>query len=652
MILLISTICYLLFAICYSLFATGSGTGTPASGASAPTLSTIRARVLQQLTSSMSGIDHTPIANSSLTLTTIRQRLENMLKSGESTAITQEAMTASAETLTTLRDRVETMLQDSTNATWATGDVDEALEQALEMYSRVKPDRAITDITLSVTGHEHSISAITGLIQVERVWCPYNSTTPGYPPNWVDFRVWPGSILYIDSSDEPQSAEHARVYYTKAHTLSGLNAAEATTIPVDDVAFLIAGAAALCARFRAIELAEQANVDQNVFDRLDKWANKMMAEFNDGLRMRDRQGQPTYNQDELDEAVRQALEQYSRHKPNHAIGTITLAANGREIDVSTLTTAIRVERVWWDYDSSDPAHPPNYRHFETWPGSIVYIDDPSEPQSGDIVRVWYTLERTLSGLDSASATTIPVDDEAFIVAGAAAFAARFRVARGSGPAGLMEWARQMMAEFNEGLRIRDWSSYSFTQNQDDVDEAIRWALSRYTELNPDHTITDLTLEADGREVDISSITDYLEISRVWWPYDSSAPAHPPRWRDFELWPGNVLFVDDNEEPVTADVVRIWYTRLRTINGLDGASTTTLPAEHENLIVVGASGFAAQERVQDEGKRYVPRKLREWADARLREFERGLKKMTQQLAARHSGIAKTAALDRWDGDDGW
>jgi hypothetical protein len=214
---------------------------------------------LQQVTSAQSGIDHTPVTASSLTLTTFRSRVETMLRStGKSGLIEHEVMTASSLTLTTLRDRVELVLQDSGNATWAAGDVDEGITQALEQYSRVKPDRAVSTLTLAAAGREISLSTLTGLIRVQKVWAPYNSTTPGYPPKWVDFRVWPGSLLYVDSSDEPQSAEKVRVWYTKKHTLSGLAGAGATTIPVDDESFLILGAAAFCARIRAIEIAELA----------------------------------------------------------------------------------------------------------------------------------------------------------------------------------------------------------------------------------------------------------------------------------------------------------------------------------------------------------------------------------------------------------
>jgi hypothetical protein len=435
--------------------ATGSGTGTPVTGASAATLATIRNR--------------------------IRAQLEAATGFPE-----PETVSASAETLSTLRDRVETTLQDATNARWATGDVDEAIEQAIEQYSRKLPQHAIGTIALAADGREISLSTLTGLVRVEKVWWDYDASTPGYPPNWRQFEVWPGSILYVDDPTEPSNGDTVRVWYTKLHTLNGLNSETTTTFPQEDVGYLISGAAGLCAQMRAVELSEELNVDKDVVKRLEDWAEERTKNFRYGMNLK------------------------------------------------------------------QPA----------------------------------------------------------------------------------------------------WQRYSYAYDQDDIDEAVTWALHRYNEVNPDLTISSLTLSATGREVDISSITDYDRIVRVWWDYDSSDPAYPPDWRDFEQWPGDLLYIKDGNEPQSGDVVRIWYRRPHTINGLASASTTTLPADGENLIVTGASGFATQERVQEQPQRSVPRKLREWADARLREFERGLRKLASREGTRHSGIAQGPALDRWDREGEW
>lgn len=419
---------------------------------------------------------------STATLATLRARVKTAVEnaSGFTESLT---MTRSSETLTTLRDRVELLLQDSGNAIWASGDVDEAIKEALGEYSLLSPDHAVGTVALSAAGREISISSLTGLIRVERVWWDYDSSTPGYPPNWRQFQVWPGSLLYIDDASQPANGDTVRVWYTKAHTLNGLNSATATTVEVEDIPGLIAKSASVCAQMRAIELAETLNVDGEVTERLGDWA---------------------------------------------------------------------------------------------------------EEQSKRAHRMW---------------------------------------------------RRQLPA----------WQRYAYGYDQDDIDEALRWALHRLSGVRPDRNITSLTLSADGREVDISSITDYLEFERVWWDYDSSDPAYPPDWRDFERWPGDILFIKDGNEPQSGDVVRVWYTRVHALNGLDGASATTIKADQESLLTVGASGFVAQERVQEAEGWRVPTRLREWASARLREFERSLAALARREAARASGVAAGPSLDRWDGD---
>jgi hypothetical protein len=371
----------------------------------------------------------------------------------------------------------------------------------------------------------------------------------------------------------------------------------------------------------------------------------------------------TWASGDVDEALEQAIEQWSRKDPQLLITTVTLAADGREVDISGISNPMRIERVWWPYDSSDPDYPPNWVQFEVWPGDILYIDEPSEPASGDKVRIWYTKMHTLNGLNSASATTLRAEDISYLIAGAAAIAARMRAVELAESLtvhrdvvdDLNAWADEHEKTFRYGMNLKQpaWQRYGYAYDQNDLDEAIAWALGRYNEVNPEVTITTVTLSSDGREVDISGITDYTDILQVWWPYDSSDPAYPPKWRNFQLWPGNVLYLLTASEPQSSDVVRVWYKRLRTLNGLNSASTTTLPEEDEELVLTGASGFSAQQRVQDQPGRYVPRKIAEWAEDRLREFERGLKALARRQAAKHSGTAQAPTLDRWDlGDDGW
>lgn len=134
-------------------------------------------------------------------------------------------------------------------------------------------------------------------------------------------------------------------------------------------------------------------------------------------------GNTTWSTAELDEAIRHAIDEYTQVAPHRAITTLTLAASGREIDISGIANLITVSRVWWEYTAANPEYPPQWREFEQWAGGILRIDAGREPQTGDVVRIFYTGRHTLTDLDGASVTTIPDEHISLIVTGAAGHAA-------------------------------------------------------------------------------------------------------------------------------------------------------------------------------------------------------------------------------------
>lgn len=133
----------------------------------------------------------------------------------------------------------------------------------------------------------------------------------------------------------------------------------------------------------------------------------------------------------------------------------------------------------------------------------------------------------------------------------------------------------------------------------DIDEGIRQALAVYSKARPYQAVTTLTVTADSRELDVSSITGLLNISRIWLPYTASAPEHPPNWRAFEHWQDlSLVYFPDETEPQTDDVARLFYTKLQTVESFDGATTTTFSNDDETLIARGSAGYAALARARD------------------------------------------------------
>jgi hypothetical protein len=203
-------------------------------------------------------------------------------------------------------------------------------------------------------------------------------------------------------------------------------------------------------------------------------------------------------------------------------------------------------------------------------------------------------------------------------------------------------------------QLADVTNTRYTQ--DAIDEAIRQALDAYSEHLPRAAIETINVTADGRELDISTLT-YTAIQHVWWDYNSGSPDYPPHWRSFDVWPGNILFINDPEQPSAGDVVRIWYTTSHTLNQLDSATATTFPDTHASLLAQGAAALAVLARRAMVGEAvndnpWAPRNLQIWAEQRLLDFNTRLDELAQQAAAQASGIAPGPILDRWDGEGVW
>jgi hypothetical protein len=164
----------------------------------------------------------------------------------------------------------------------------------------------------------------------------------------------------------------------------------------------------------------------------------------------------------------------------------------------------------------------------------------------------------------------------------------------------------------------DWST-------EEIDNALRIALHELSLALPSRAVTTLDAVDDSCEYDISSVTGLLQVVEVWYPYlstdDSYKIPHPVKWRMLD---DTTLFLDVDEDPDGSYDLRVFYDRLQTLTGLDGAASTTLNAMEQSALVFGAAGYCAVALAVDKVDKVTIGKgasdqLRKWGWARVMEF---------------------------------
>lgn len=123
----------------------------------------------------------------------------------------------------------------------------------------------------------------------------------------------------------------------------------------------------------------------------------------------------------------------------------------------------------------------------------------------------------------------------------------------------------------------------------DLDRAITRALIKLSRALPDVQEATLRTTARSRRVDLSGLSGLWDVEAVEWP----TGAYPRRWRRFELAPDKrsvTLLV--TAPAAAAEDVLVQWAKGHTLDGLDGATRTTLPEECTELLLLGAYGFAA------------------------------------------------------------
>jgi len=179
----------------------------------------------------------------------------------------------------------------------------------------------------------------------------------------------------------------------------------------------------------------------------------------------------------------------------------------------------------------------------------------------------------------------------------------------------------MRARVREDLHDTDPSAYQWTDAQ--VDGAIQRSVREYTARAPIEKITDVATTADSVELIITSLTDLASIDSIEFPTGES----PPHCQRFVFYAGRVFMRD----PGDGTNARVKWFQKHTL----AAASTTIPEEHDEIIVLGATGHLAMSiaaHLVDKATiagRYGTMSYRAWGRERLDRYDAQLKGLARQ-----------------------
>ncbi len=178
---------------------------------------------------------------------------------------------------------------------------------------------------------------------------------------------------------------------------------------------------------------------------------------------------------------------------------------------------------------------------------------------------------------------------------------------------------EMRAIVRRDLHDEDAGNYRWTD--DEIDWHIAHAVKDLSEAVPDEQRATKATTAGARGIDIGDIIGRVMVEAVEYPVDQ----FPARYQRFQVW-GNVLTLLGDEVPDGSNVY-VYYGKLHRLD----ESTSSIPERLEDLVAVGAAGYAAIEWAQYAANRVnvggtgTSENLVQWGQSRLAQFKEQLKK---------------------------
>jgi hypothetical protein len=175
---------------------------------------------------------------------------------------------------------------------------------------------------------------------------------------------------------------------------------------------------------------------------------------------------------------------------------------------------------------------------------------------------------------------------------------------------------EMRARVRQDLQDEDSNDYRWSDDQ--IDAAIERTVMEYSLYAPIQCQDDIDTTPADNELDISGLQGLLQIESLQFPIGY--------YQLYQHWAGR-LFMKDNG---TGDKARVRWRKKHTITD----TSTTIPPEHDEIIVLGATGYLAMSAsVNTVDRAFIAGRCgtisyREWARERLSRYEQQLKRLAQ------------------------
>jgi len=170
--------------------------------------------------------------------------------------------------------------------------------------------------------------------------------------------------------------------------------------------------------------------------------------------------------------------------------------------------------------------------------------------------------------------------------------------------------------------LHDEDAENYRWSNDELDRHIAHAVKDFSEHLPLEMKATMATGSGSRELDISTITGRVMVEAVEYPVGE----FPKRYQPFALW-SDTLTILGSEIPDGSNAY-IYYGKVHTLS----AESSTIPTQHEELITMGACGYASVEwsayainRVSVGGND-TPGEFLAWGNEKLKYFRKELKRL--------------------------